>query len=53
MVLPEFGPIERVCVASGNVQPLGQMLSVAFAVLAAGLSDAVSLSMMVSEEAKV
>ena len=53
MVLPEFDPIERVCIVSGNVHPFGQILSVAGFVLVAGLSELVFSSTIVPAEAKV
>ena len=42
-----------ICVLFGKVHPFGQMLSVAFAVLVAGLPDVVFLSTIVPAEAKV
>ena len=52
-MLPAFGPIERVCVVLGNVQPFGHILSVAFVVFVAGLLDVVFLSTTVAAVASV
>ena len=51
-MLPASGPIERVCVVLGKVQPFGQMLSVAVFVLTARLLDEVFLSIIVPAVAK-
>ena len=53
MLLPALGPIERICALSGNIQPFGQILSVALSIFVAGLLEVVSLSMIVPAVAKV
>ena len=44
--------MERVCVRLGSVQPFGQILSVAFVVFVAGLSEEVFLLTMVPAVAR-